>query len=384
MNELRAILKSWRTADAEGQSAALATVVHVKGSAYRRPGARMLMTADGRKAGMISGGCLDEDVLERAQRVMVTGQPRVVTYDSTAPEDIVFGLGLGCNGVVKVLIERLSGADSEDFKSFLNECSEHDQTGRIATIFEATASSSVKPGARLLRWPDGKLTGSFDHPELTASLIKMMDDTAGRRTAVRTLELQEGGTVCALIETIAPPVSLVIFGAGQDAIPLANLAKLLGWRVDVIDHRPAYALAERFPTADSVQCLRANAVVENACMKRSPHPAVMIMSHNFTNDKNLLQVLLPLKLPYIGILGPKSRTQRLLDDLTDEGITFSEECLSSLHGPAGLDIGSETSEEIAVSILAEIRAVLANRTGGLLRWRTGAIHDDMEPMVVAQ
>ena len=181
-----------------------------------------------------------------------------------------------------------------------------------------------------------------------------------------------------LIETVAPPVPLTIFGAGDDAIPLAQAAKLIGWHVTVIDARPAYATPERFPTADAVHCLRPEALLSSPHVVFPPETMAMIMTHNFTHDLELLRVVLPRPLRYLGALGPKSRTQRLLDALADAGVTFPDEALARLHGPAGLDIGAETPEAIAISILGEMQAVLAQRNGGALRDRTAPIHDPVD------
>jgi xanthine/CO dehydrogenase XdhC/CoxF family maturation factor len=363
-----------------GEVLAMATVMKVRGSAYRRPGARMLMLADGRSAGMISGGCLENDARERAQSVMATGTPVLVTYDSTAPEDIVFGLGLGCNGTVQVLIEPLTAGDAENMLAFLAACVARRQMGRIATIFH---SENVPLGARVLRWPDGRVTSTCADPAVAAALVKALHDNAARRNVIRRVTLPDASDAGVLVETVAPPVPLTIFGAGDDAIPLAQAAKLIGWHVTVIDARPAYATAARFPAADAVHCLRPEALATSPAVVFPPESMVMVMTHNFTHDKALLRELLPRPLRYFGILGPRSRTQRLLDDLAEEGVTFHDKRLTHLHGPAGLDIGAETPEEIAVSILAEMQAVLAQRHGGALRDRTAPIHDPADQIITA-
>lgn len=355
-----------------GAKMAMATVVNVRGSAYRRPGARMLMDSSGRAVGMISGGCLESDVRKRAEAVMETGIPCLATYDSTAPEDIVFGLGLGCNGVVQVLIEPLAAGDKQGLVAFFASCVARRQTGRVATVFK---SDEIPLGSRLLRWPDGTVTENFDDPVLSAALTKAFQETASRRTAIRTLALSDGRSAGVLIEAIAPPVPLILFGAGDDAVPLANLAKLVGWHVTVIDARPAFATQERFPMADAVHCLPTESLAVNTQVVFPPETLVMIMTHSFTRDRELLKFLLPLSLKYIGILGPRSRTLNLLDDLAKADPRHAEDTLSRLHGPAGLDIGAETPEEIAVSILGEMQAVLAQRNGSPLCERNGPIHE---------
>lgn len=332
----------------------------------------MLVTAAGRTAGLISGGCLENDARERAQEVMAEGAARLVTYDSTAPADIIFGLGLGCSGIVQVLIEPLTAGDEGDFLAFLSACVSRRQVGRVATVFQ---SDDFPLSARLLRWPDGRVTSTCGDDALSSALLQTFLDTASRRTAGRSVELPDGRSARVLIEAIAPSPSLTIFGAADDAIPVVQLAKLLGWHVTVIDARPAYATPERFPTADAVLCLRPEALLASPRVMLPPESLILIMTHNYTHDRALLRVLLPRESSYLGILGPKARTLGLLDDLASEGITFTEEALARLHGPAGLDVGSETPEEIAVSIVGEMQAVLAQREGGALRDRNGPIHE---------
>ena len=373
MKTIQAIVELASTAR-PGDVLAMATVVKVRGSAYRRPGARMLMVA-GRTAGMISGGCLENDVRERAHEVIATGKPILVTYDSTAPDDIIFGLGLGCNGIVQVLLEPLIAGDDGNVLALLAACVARRQPGRIATIFQ---SEKIPLAARVLRWTDGRVTSTCNDPAVSAALAQALQENAARRNAVRDLEMPDGTSAGVLIETIAPPLPLTIFGAGDDAIPLAQMAKLLGWHVTVIDARPAFATPARFPDADAVHCLRPEALLDSARAVLSPESMVMMMTHNFAHDRALLRALLPRPLRYLGILGPKSRTQKLLDELAEEGVTFPEGNLARIHGPAGLDIGAETPEEIAVSIIGEMQAVLAQRIGGALRDRNAPIHDPVD------
>jgi xanthine/CO dehydrogenase XdhC/CoxF family maturation factor len=371
------MLAAWAAEPNAQPQAALATVVYVKGSAYRRPGARMLVTASGRSAGMISGGCLEDDVREHARAVMAKGEPRLVTYDTTSPADIVFGLGLGCNGVVKVLIEPIAPGGECELLTFLAVCHDRRQSGRIATIFAAEeAPASARLGARLLRWPAGDLTANFQDPALRAMLLKAMAETDGRRAAIRRLPLPDGGRLGVLLETIAPPVSLLVCGAGDDAVPLVQFATQLGWHVTVADARPAYAQSARFPRAAAVICARPEDMTDHIAV--NPETIAMIMTHSFARDKELLRFLLPRKCRYVGILGPRVRTQRLVDELAQEGTRFDEESLSRLHGPAGLDICAETPEEIAISIIAEMRAVIGHRDGGSLRQRVGGIHEPID------
>jgi xanthine/CO dehydrogenase XdhC/CoxF family maturation factor len=380
MKETQSILNLAEETEPGGQLA-LATVVHLQGSAYRRPGARMLVADSGCSAGSISGGCLENDVRERAQRVMITGQPVLVTYDSMSPTDIVIGMGLGCNGIVQVLIEPVRAEDGEGILAFLGRCRESRQRGQCATVFGAKGFKENQPAVeRLFCWPDGHLSGAISNPALREELVKALQGLAGSRTVSEPMEFSEGSSYGVLLEAIAPPLPLIIFGGGEDARPLAQFAGLLGWHVTVIDARPAYALPERFPSADAVHCMRHDAL--NGFILPS-ESVVMIMTHHYEQDKELLRTLLPRGFRYTGILGPKTRTRRLLGELAAGGVFFSEETLATLHGPAGLDIGADTPQEIALSILAEIQATLARRSGEALRDRAAGIHEEPLPQLLA-
>ncbi len=374
MKTLQAIVELAQ-ASPPGEVLALATVVKTRGSAYRRPGARMLVTPAGRSAGLISGGCLDGDVRERAQAVLASGRPCLVTYDSRSPADIVFGLGLGCSGIVQVLLEPVTAGDPAGLLAFLTACVNRRQVGRIATIFHET---SAYLASRVLRWPDGALTSTCADDVVAAALLQLWQESASRRTALREMVLPDGQTAGVLLEAITPPVALTIFGAADDALPVAHLAKSIGWHVTVIDARPAYATPERFPTADAVHCLRPGALSESPQIVLTPESMVMIMTHHFNHDRDLLRFLLPRPPCYLGILGPKARTARLLEELAEEGLRFPDDTLAKIHGPAGLDLGAETPEEIAISIIGEMQSVLAQRGGGALRDRNAPIHDPVD------
>jgi len=322
MRERDAILELSSAARYRGEEAILATVCEVKGSAYRRPGARMLLTAAGESAGIINGGCLDNDLLRCARAVMTSGQPQLLSYDTTSPEDIVWGLGLGCRGVVRILLEP---AGSLEWLADGNT---------VATFFEGSRLGTV----------------AVESPARERPRILHMD----------------GGR--ALVESFLPPQPLWIFGAGADAAPLASLAVELGWAVEVIDPR------RRRPGQQSHVPACFVAPDRLSELEISPRAACVVMTHNFLHDLSALRFLLASPARYIGMLGPRSRTGELLAALRKEGATPSPEQLARLYAPVGLDIGAETPEEIAFSILAEIRAVISGRSGHHLRDRAGSIH----------
>ncbi len=347
---------------------AIATVVNVRGSAYRRPGARMLITATGETAGMISGGCLEGDVRERALQVISTGRSELVTYDSTSSEDIIFGLGLGCNGIVQVLIEPVHPRD-DGLLAFLRSAHEKREPVELITAFHATGDAAqINPGWALLR--QSKTGGIKSSPAWMKAVPGLSGMHGGKRFELQHVTSAEGVTVSLLLETIQPPVSLIICGGGDDAVPLAVLAKSLGWHVSVLDARATLVTRNRFPKVDTVECVR-----PDSYEKTPAAPLVMLMTHSFSQDKEWLRVWLSRSWSYLGILGPKSRTRRLLDELAAEGCAVSDEQTASICGPAGLDIGAESPDEVALSVLAEMQAVLSGRSGGPLRCRDGPIHD---------
>jgi xanthine dehydrogenase accessory factor len=376
VKELCVIVDAFERARAEGQAAVLATVVKVTGSAYRRAGARMLVTADGRTAGSVSGGCLERDVLDQASRVLQSNEARVVAYDSMSDADIVWGFGLGCNGIVEVLVEPVPHDGKHGPLAFLADCLHHRQVGVLATVFAVEERTAVRVGQRAMlssRWPATHDIGERDLAE--AILGDARATLEGGRSRVRTYETA-AGRVEVFIEVVQPPILLVVFGAGPDAIPLVHFAKQLGWHVTLVDHRPGYATRVRFPSADVLIVCRPEDVLERVAIE--PHTVVALMTHNYLHDLELLKRLLPTRLRYIGILGPGQRMRKLLDDIRATGRTLSEESLGRLYGPIGLDIGAETPEEIALAVVAEISAVVTGRRGGASRHREGSLHEPSE------
>ena len=373
MKELREILEAYAALRRQGHPAALATVVAVSGSSYRRPGARMLLAADGWVAGGVSGGCLESDVLQRARVVMESGQPDIVTYDTTEDGDIVFGVGLGCRGVIQILIEPLAG-DRPDF-DFLLSLVQRREAGVCATVFRSEDGARVGLGARLLLSELGDIRDGLADAELSARVRADAGDVlASGRSGTREYALSKG-SVSVFLEVLPPPQPLIIFGAGHDAPPLVRLAKDLGWHVTIADARAAYATSERFPQADVVLVCPPEEAASR--LPLDGRTAVVLMTHNYLHDRTLLEQWLPSPVRYLGVLGPKRRTERLLGEMPTGLVT--DEALSRLHSPVGLDIGADTPELIALSIIAGIQAVAAGRSGGFLRDRVGPIYSPETP-----
>jgi xanthine/CO dehydrogenase XdhC/CoxF family maturation factor len=369
MTEREAIIAAYQQAAKQNVRGALATVVRVEGSAYRRPGARMFVTENKVRTGVLSGGCLEGDVAERALKVIETGEPIVVTYDTTSDDDIVWGLGIGCRGVVQILIEPASDFRCAGLVHLFEDCGKTAQRGAVATVIRCEGNPGTEVGARALLHADGDSRSEagfyrmFCGPEIVNDLRNAVRNGVSEVRRYQT----ESGTVEAFIEVIEPQLPLVIVGAGDDALPLVSLAKTLGWHTTVVDTRARPAIVERFAEADNVVLCRAEELCNR--VRLTDRTAVVLMTHNYLNDLELLKSLLNMPLRYLGCLGPRHRTEQLLLEIPDE-IAF----LKQLYAPAGLDIGADTPIEVAFSIVSEIKAVVAGREGGLLRNRKGPIH----------
>jgi xanthine dehydrogenase accessory factor len=374
MTETQSIVEAYRRAAAGNVRAALATVVRVQGSAYRRAGARMLVTEDGRTTGVVSGGCLEGDVRERAARVMRTGQPMLVSYDTTTDEDVVWGLGMGCNGSVDVLIEP-AGEHADRLIQFLEICSTSHRRAAFATVARCEGIADHKIGARVFLMPDGKvLAEPADLNDEAVQCILTDLETAIRRGVSSVAEYESGGRLNALIEVVEPLVSLVIFGAGADAVPLVTIAQQLGWRVTIVDTQARTRSLERFGAADTVILCRPEELASHVALADSL--VAVVMTHNYFHDREVLNVLLRKSLRYVGCLGPRRRTERILSEVFGDRVAADKASAWRLHAPIGADIGAETSSEIALAIAAEILAVLRKRSGAPLHTREGAIHGE--------
>jgi xanthine dehydrogenase accessory factor len=386
--ELQAISAAYTAARENGQSVALVTVVKTSGSTYRRPGARMLVLEGGALAGigLISGGCLEDDARDRALEAIAAGQAQLIRYDTTADGDIWFGSGVGCQGVVHVLIEPLLAArhGGDNPLSCIARALHARRPAALASVFAVGEPGTGAGGPRIgdfLCLPEQ----NGESPEtnladagLAAAVAR--DARAAllqRRSAVKTYRTASDQSVEVFIDVISPPPALLICGAGEDAVPLLRLAKELGWRVRVVDPRSAYATRERFPEADEVIVCPSGVFAARVVIE--PGEATMLMTHNFQHDQAILQGLLESEAGYIGALGPARRTERLLSGVAAASgeasvALLSRKSLRRVHGPAGLDIGAEAPEEIALAILAEIQAFGARRKGGLLKRRRGPLH----------
>ena len=372
VSEIADVLEAIESLSAKGERMALATIVAVRGSTYRRPGARLLVPEQGAPIGNLSGGCLEGDVADVARVVMTEGRARLAAWDLTADDDEVWGLGLGCNGAIEVFIEPADRA--AEVAGALRMALDEERPISVVTVVES-GLAGVVPGARIVVRPDGTSEGSLGDPLVDdAALEAARELFEAWRSEVRALP----GDVRAFVEVLEPPLRLVICGAGHDAVPLVKAASVLGWNAIVVDDRPAFLTAQRYPEAAGFVAVdRPEDAAKGAPIDERTF--AVVMTHNFLRDKGYVRSLLTSPAGYIGMLGPAARTQRLLMELADEGVEITERDRARIHGPAGMDLGSEGPEEIANAIVAEIVAVRRGRSGGFLRDRAGPIHDRPRP-----
>ncbi|WP_315822368.1 XdhC family protein [Paraflavitalea speifideaquila] len=373
MKEIEDIIGAYQKATVAGKQTALATVVHVEGSSYRRPGARMLVTADGELTGAISGGCLEGDALRKALLAISQQKNKLVTYDTTDEDDLQFGVQLGCSGIVHILFEPIDASLPLHPISLLEKAMATGKETVIVTLFSLRAYDGIQPGTCLLHTEAATYSRITD-TALENDIHRGIQEALHSDTSLLREYTPGPVPITALIEWLQPPPSLVVAGAGNDAIPLVKMAHIAGWHITVADGRPSQANRRRFPEARHIIADKPPAVI--AQLKTNPQTAFVLMTHNYNYDKEMLQLLLQRSCSYIGVLGPGRKLERMLQEITAAtGQPIEAATKSHLYGPTGLDIGAETAEEIALSVMAEIKMVLAGKKGQSLRDKKGSIHE---------
>lgn len=372
MREIAAILEAFDHSARKGLRTALATVVHLEGSSYRRPGARMLVTEEGEATGAISGGCLEGDALRKALTAISQTQSKLVTYDTSNEEDAIVGVQLGCEGIIHVLFEPIDRNNPLNPVELLRIGLHQRGDAVLATLFSLHDLRGLQPGTCLLLQKEGERCGQVPFPELDKYLVNDMLSTLQKGASAMNSYESGYSRWTAFLQYLPPPPRLVLVGAGNDAIPLMQIAGTLGWDVHVVDGRRSHARAERFAGACQVLVTRPLEALRQIPVDR--RTAFVLMTHNYRYDIDMLKALLPMQIPYVGILGPRKRLDRMLEELQTQGFALNSQVLEKIHGPTGLDIGAETPEEIALSVLSEIQAVLTGSPGGMLREKQGEIH----------
>lgn len=376
MSDLEGILLLWSELKAAGADYVLATVIAVEGPSYRGPGAFMLLAQDGRRAGTISGGCLEAEVARRAWWLTANGQ--TIQRYSTAEEDGDRPFGSGCGGVVWLFLERSLTADP-----ILNALRQSYE--RRIPLAVATVVNGKQAGRRAFAGLELQQDRAIPRPvqdPLQASAERALAEGLSMKERISA----DGVESEVWTQFVPGRRGLWIFGAGDDALPLLQSGKALGWYVAVADGRSRLATRERFPPADELHILAADGLsahspagLLSALANLRPQDAAVVMSHSFEQDSRALAALLALKFPlaYIGVLGPQRRTRDLLaeaarllkcsaEPVSSEAARI-EHCLAGLHAPTGLDLGGDSPETIALSVVAEIQKIFAKASGRPLR-----------------
>jgi xanthine dehydrogenase accessory factor len=368
MNDIKLIAEALERKPA-GVPVVLATVVRVEGSTYRRPGARLLVSEERWLAGGVSGGCVERDLLKRAF-FRTEREPALVEYDSRSDEDAGWALALGCNGLVEIFLERLTPGAVVHPIDTPARWMRAGKAGVLATIVRAPPAMPC--GGRLALDADGAVVSTLGDDQLCAQLERDARAALAERTSAVRGYAVEGGTAEAFLEFIAPPLQLAIFGDGYDVPPLCSLGVALGWDTTLVSSRRTLAGAGSAPRCDELVVCHPDEVA--ARVKIRPGAAAVVMTHNLEHDLAILGALLESSAGYIGVLGPRRRTAKLLARVEAARGPLSAESASRIFSPAGLDLGADGPEEIALAIAAEIKAVAAGRRGGLLRDLPGPIH----------
>jgi xanthine/CO dehydrogenase XdhC/CoxF family maturation factor len=362
MKESKQIIETYKSYLESGRHAALATVVRVEGSAYRRPGARMLIMEDGKWQGSISGGCLEGDALKKARQLMKGSSPELLTYDTTEKGAHALYLGLGCHGKIEILLEPLHPEDSNNPLLSLNGFFKREREGVLATVFN---SNRLPLGTRYLYYESDPLAHGWN--AYADGFAKAL--AAGKSTNYL-FEQEEDEHTDIFFEYLHPGLELHVFGAGLDVVPVSEFAKILGWKVIVYDNCVAHLAPARIPKADAL--LNIDVCQSQQAFKGGRFSAALVMSHNYKFDANALKFLLDKPVQYVGLMGPRARFERMEQEFP-ELAAYRES--NRLFSPIGLDIGAENPEEIALSIISEIKSFFAGRSGQSLRERDRPIND---------
>lgn len=361
MKEIKDIVHAFDEATRLHQKTALATVVQVSGSSYRRPGARMLVTEDGQLTGAISGGCLEGDALRKAVLAITQGKNKLVIYDTTDEDDAKLGVQLGCNGIVSILFEPIDTDRINHPIQLLRSVIAERKPAVLVTGYSINQNTHL--GTTAMAYLPAVVS-----PQIQSAAAAVL---AEQQSVHIDLPI-EANQQHFFVEYCRPSIALVLVGAGNDALPLVTIAHSLGWEITVVDGRASHATAQRFPLADHI--IVAKPIEAATRFQTDERTALVLMTHNYNYDLEMLQQLPATNINYIGMLGPATKRNRMLDELALQGIVFPDSFLEKIYGPTGIDLGAETAAEIALSIMAEIMSVLQDTIPAHLREKQQAIH----------
>jgi xanthine dehydrogenase accessory factor len=379
MGELKALLLAYQKNLSLKKAMALVTVLRVQGSSYRQPGARMLITEEGEIVGSVSGGCLERSLILQAKKAFLSSfhspsyssvhsvsdseLTKVIRYDTTEDGDeheTLSSVALGCQGIVDMSLEILNPGLPHPVLDALNSSAQDEKSFELVTLISAPEGFPLASGSHFFTPPTA--FSSAIQGQLKTDLVRLQKN-----------ETKTYGEFVFFFEKITPPRRLIIFGASHDSVPLATLGKFLGWHVTVVDCRSAYTVPERFfsQVDEFIKC-QPSEISERLPLDRKPLCAVV--THNYFHDLEIVKQLLQFNVAYIGLLGPKKKSQTLLEDLRKEQPHLDTPSLLRLHSPAGIDTGAEGPHAVALSIITEALAVTTERKGGFLRDRKEPIH----------
>ena len=345
--QLLQCFERWR---ADRQPMALAMVYETEGSTYSKVGAQMLINGDGDFHGMLSGGCLEGDLAERARQVIDSGECQRVTYDLAHDDEELWGLGVGCDGLMRIFLMPLT--DQHDYQPFtaIAGILAGDTDEVVATVLESS-DDAIPTGSALVTDGDGVAWQTAGAAVGTALLRGALDTRASGASRCETLQVASH-TVNALFALLRPPPRILVLGGGLDAGPVVRFAAELGWRVTLQDHRPGYLEKADFTLAEQVVCLSPTELADK--LDLSQFQATIVMSHHLGSDRDYLRQLAATPITYVGLLGPRHRRERLVSELGEAGQALA----GRLHGPAGLDLGGSGPASIALSIVAQMHAAI--------------------------
>ena len=348
-----------------GEPAVLATVIGVEGSAYRRPGAKMVVEEDGGGSGHITAGCLEDEVFDLAEDVLAAGEPRIETYDLMDDGDDIWGLGVGCNGIIDILIEPLDGSMRPAVDAL--------EGGRRVAVLTAI-SGDAPTGARAFYSPGAGIEAGEGFPDWLAEAAADPAETLLDQGASETVPVEtDAGRAELFIDSLEPAPRLAVFGSGHDVGPVIELAKRNGFTASVVGYRGAADLEARFPAADETVATSAPRVGDAVDLDDRTY--CVVMTHNFIDDRLTVGALVDAGVPYIGLMGPHERFEEMLEEFEAEGRTFEEAELEAVYTPIGLDLGGGSPYQIATSVIGEVLAVANDRDPRHLREREDHIHD---------
>jgi xanthine dehydrogenase accessory factor len=347
---------------AAGRALALGVLVHTAGSTYRKAGALMVIAGNGEYSGLLSGGCLEGDLREHAQGVIRSGEPRTVRYDTRGPEDLLWGLGLGCEGEMHVLLLRAAPQNGwQPLAHFARALSAHAATA--AGVVVESARQDLPLGTLVLpleKSSDPDASATLPHPELARPEVQAALAEAAGSGEPRWLEGDSGNFRLFVLPLSLPP-RILLLGAGPDAAPVVDFAVRLNWKVTLADHRAAYAVAGHFPSAERVIHTPPEALP--GALELAQFAGAIVMSHHLLSDLAYLRVLAATSIPYLGLLGPASRREKLLAELGEAAAPLR----GRLHAPVGLPLGGRSPESVALAIVAQLHGFLYSPRSPLVK-----------------